>query len=62
MLSVASSKVERGSGRVRVTTRRASAAPRRLGSILARVARRRSQGTGPVDPSRPTPLYLEDAA
>jgi len=42
-------------GRVETTTRRAFAAPLRLGSIRARDFRRHSSGTGPFDRCRARP-------
>jgi len=45
--------VDRGVGGVEVTTRHASAAPQRLGSIRVLDFRRRFLGTGPSTP--PTP-------
>ena len=48
-----------GAAGVETTTRHAGAAPRRLGSIRARGARRHVTGTGPFDPDRthrPLPL------
>jgi hypothetical protein len=41
-----------GAAGVERTTRRACAAPGRLGSIPARLVRRRLEGTGPFDPDR----------
>ena len=49
----------RGARGVETTTRHASAAPLRLGSIRARSVRRRSAGTGRFDPSR-TPPHASD--
>src|SRR5205814_1121949 len=59
--AVAGGREARGGEGVTETTRHASAAPGRLGSIRARLARRRSPGTGPCDPfpspCLPAPVY-----
>ena len=48
-------------GGVELTTRRACAAPRRLGSIWARVVRRSLGGNGSLDPSRTPPPRRPDS-